>query len=298
MTFVYLFQWHGFSYIFDYYSENVLVMRYVLLFLLPVFFAHAQVDPRKTVVIPEQEIVVLDSTYYSISLPKSINQVEIVGDFSGKIHVYGTRGKDMAEVYHVYKPNQQDERAIGLREVSIGSNDNTGVGLEVTLEENTLRIRPGSEHFKNKHYAIYIPDHMLLKMQGTGYGGAVVVTDFAGEIIMEKMQASITLHRIIGKAVIETKQNIEVIYDQIPTAEASYTSHIGLVDVAMPAISNVTVEINNNRLTPRIFSDLNLKMISSEKHRHSYQLNDGKLLIQIYAPFGNVYLRELSLMPQ
>ncbi|MCC5916255.1 MAG: hypothetical protein JJU02_02895 [Cryomorphaceae bacterium] len=273
-------------------------MRYYLFLLtMLVHTTFAQVDLRQLPFTPEQDEIVLDSTRFVMDVPEHINSLEVKGDFSGKIHIYGSDRVNQAEIFLVYKPFKQDQRAIGLREISVGTNDNTGVGVEVKIDEGMLQISPASERYKNKYFVIVVPARMDVKIAGTGFGGEVLIHGINGRVSTEKMQASVFLQKVRGEIYVETKQNIEVVFAEAPEESIFLKSHIGLVDVSVPANASLNVEVTNERITPRIFSDLPLEMTGEKKGWQQYTLNKGKTTISVNAPFGNVYLRSFSQSP-
>ncbi len=255
---------------------------------------HAQVDTRRVAVTPEQDSLALDSTYFDLGIERNVKSVEITGNFSGKVRLYGSDDTDLLKVYHVFAAHLRDDRAKGLREISSGTNDNTGVGLNVSVVNDVLIIRPASDRHKNKHFAIYLPKELPVAVKGTGYGGKVIANGLNAPLHMKKLQASVRVENHTQYLDIETQRNIEVVYNASPSFSASLTSHTGLIDISLPKESDVVFEIKKERVTPRLFTDLNLRMTSKESDRQIYQMNDGINRIDMYVPYGNVYIREYT----
>ncbi len=252
---------------------------------------HAQVDLRRVAVTPEQDSLALDSTFLDLGIDANITSIEITGNFSGKIRLYGTDNANMLEAYHVFSAHLRDNRARGLREISSGTNDNTGVGLHVEALDGVLYIRPASDFYKNKHFAIYLPHGIPVTIKGTGYGGKIIARGIDAPLYMRKIQASVRVENPKQYLEVETQRNIEVVYNTPPSFSASLTSHTGLIDISIPQASDVVFELRKDRITPRIFTDLNLRMTTKETDRQIYQLNDGVNRIDMYVPYGNVYIR-------
>lgn len=263
-------------------------------FLISQFFnsVSAQVDMRNLPITPEQEDEVLDSTRFEVNLKADIHTVIIEGGFSGQMTIRGSKTATKVEAFHLFAPHRVDERAIGLREVTLGAMDNTGVGLRMVQEEGVLRIQPGSDHFKNKRFSIKLPSNLHVRVQSAGHGGKIEIENMDADIRMERIQSAVRILNPQAFVLVETKQNIEVICQKMPQAPMSFTSHLGVIDVAIPKNSNLQIEVVNTRQSPRIFSNLPVKVTHTEKGLQTYRLNNPDISIKLNAPYGNIYLRE------
>jgi hypothetical protein len=254
----------------------------------------AQVDMRNLPITPEQEVEILDSTRFETALNPDIHTVIIEGGFSGRMTIRGVEALDVIEAFHLFAPHRVDERAVGLREITLGALDNTGVGLRMIQEDGVLRIQPGSEHFKNHRFSIKLPKNLSVRVQSAGHGGKIEIENMTSDIRMERIQSAVRIMNPEGIVVVETKQNIEVVCNESPKAKMNLTSHLGVIDIAMPKNSNMQVEVVNTRHIPRIFSDLPVQMTHTEKGLQTYRLNDPNVAIKLNAPYGNIYLREVE----
>ncbi len=270
------------------------VFQVAFVFLLVVFSVSAQVDLRRVAVTPDQDLEILDSTQFTSELKSDIHTVILEGAFSGIVRIKGEVGISSITAYHVFQPQRVDKRAVGLREVSLGANDNTGVGLRIEQADGVLRISPGSDYFLKSRFLIIIPANYKVLVMGTGYGGLVELTDIKGEIKIERLMASVRIINPGDVVYVDTKQNIEVICSEFPKSRMQLTSQLGLIDFAVPDNSNIELEIVNTRVIPRIFSDLPVKMIYSEKNLQRYRLNDPSVPVRMSAPYGNIYLRKVG----
>ena len=278
--------------------QKNLAMRisYLILSLLVLpFFVDAQVDTRRLPFTPEQDSIVLDSTSFSMPFSNEITSIQIEGNFSGKMRIYGSNKYNELNANLVYTPILRDERAVGLQEVSAGSSDNTGVGLFIEERHGTLHIRPANNHYKDKHFSLFIPENIALEVRGTGYGGKIMVYDLNAPIVMSQLQASVKVYNPGKQVDISTKRNIDIVVNKPLSFPLNLTSQTGLVDVSIKKSSDAQVVVTNDRVTPRIFSDLPLVLMAKEDNRQIFHLNEGVNRIEIYAPFGNVYVRENAL---
>ncbi|MCH8547091.1 MAG: hypothetical protein LAT54_10195 [Cryomorphaceae bacterium] len=262
----------------------------LLVFIIPTF-TNAQVDMRRLPFTPEQDSLVLDSTSFSMSFSNEIKNIQIEGNFSGKMRIYGTKTHNQLNANLVYAPLLKDERAVGLQEVSAGSTDNTGVGLYIEERDGTLHIRPANNHYKDKHFSIFIPEDIALNVRGTGYGGKIIVYDLNAPIVMSQLQASVKIYNPGKEVDVSTKRNIDIIVVKPLSFPLNLTSQTGLIDVSIQKESDAQIVVTNDRVTPRIFSDLPLVLMTKEGNRQIFQLNEGVNRIEINAPFGNVYVR-------
>lgn len=266
----------------------------IIIFIFVIFLAAdltAQVDKRRTAVTPEQDTIRLDSTHFDLGIDKTISTIEIIGNFSGMLRLYGVNNSNIFEAYHVFSANLRDNRAKGLREVTSGTNDNTGVGLNVVSRDGVLQIRPASDFYKNKHFSLFIPNDIPVTIKGTGYGGNIEVRDINAPLTMRKLQASVKVINPRQQVEVETQRNIEVVCSSPPAFPIKLSSFTGWVDISIPKSSDVSIELRNDRVSPRIFSDLPIRMIAKEPTMQTYQLNDGVNRIDLFIPYGNVYIR-------
>lgn len=265
-----------------------------LSFLIFPFFIDAQVDTRRLPFTPEQDSLFqdLDSTSFSMPFSNEITGIQIEGNFSGKMRIYGIKKHNELNANLVYTPILKDERAVGLQEVSAGSTDNTGVGLFIEERNGILHIRPANNHFKDRHFSLLIPDHLSVNVRGTGHGGKILIYNMNAPIVMSQLQASVKVHNPGKQVDISTKRNIDIVVSEPLSFPLKLTSQTGLIDVSINKKSDAQIVINNDRVKPRIFSDLPLVLTAKEDNRQIFQLNEGINRIEIYAPFGNVYVRE------
>ena len=132
--------------------------------------------------------------------------------------------------------HEPNERARGLRVISgSGAQDNTGMGISVTTEGNTIIVeqvgRNGGE------LIVTVPNSAVVEVtQSTQYGGGMEVRDFGGELDVSMMYHKVVLENVSGPTAINSVYgSIEAIFDRAPQADLHLHSTYSSVDLALPA---------------------------------------------------------------
>lgn len=137
------------------------------------------------------------------------------------------------------------EEAQGLKIVSPGgATDNTGIGANVVLEGNTLRIKlPKSKYFGN--FVVKVPKDLSvsLKENGNAYG-KWLITGMKGEVEAETSYSTLNIKNVSGPIVARGgygKMYIE--YDQLNQSRPNSISASGAVDITLPADAKANLKV-------------------------------------------------------
>lgn len=137
------------------------------------------------------------------------------------------------------------DEAQGLKIVSPGgATDNTGIGANVQVEGNTLKIRlPKSKYYGN--FVVKVPKELSvsLKENGNSYG-KWLITGMKGEVEAETSYSTLNIKNVSGPIVARGgfgKMYIE--YDQLNQSRPNSISASGAVDITLPADTKANLKV-------------------------------------------------------
>ncbi len=137
------------------------------------------------------------------------------------------------------------DEAQGLKIVSPGgATDNTGIGANVQVEGNTLKIRlPKSKYYGN--FVVKVPKdlNVSIKENGNAYG-KWLITGMKGEVEAETSYSTLNIKNVSGPIVARGgygKMYIE--YDQLNQSRPNSISASGAVDITLPADAKANLKV-------------------------------------------------------
>lgn len=191
----------------------------------------------------------------------------------------------------------EDDRAKGLKAVYATGEDNTGVGMFVETDGETLRIKDLKTFWKRKGLTITLPATVALNIN-TGSLGSATVSGWSSELEVNTSVGNIKLDNVTGPITAHSSTGaIDVIFGSVnQDAPISISSSTGVIDVTLPTSTKASVEMkstmgtvytNFDLVKPRAdgLKALNEKAISGD-------LNNGGVKISLKASTGNIYLRK------
>lgn len=197
------------------------------------------------------------------------------------------------------KGNSKPDRAKGLKPLSARGEDNTGIGLNVQKEGNSVTIFQAARRAQGK-YTIKVPKDVKVLIEHTGSheGGKIEVFGIAGEIEVSGRFNSVHLEDITGPALVSTLHgNVTAVFSELSQkGPTSLVSQFSTVDVTLPANAKANVIIK----TPygEAYSDLDLQFPKSDGKMRKVSstvegtLNGGGVELEIKASHSNAYLRK------
>ncbi len=160
------------------------------------------------------------------------------------------------------------EEAQGLRIISAGASDNTGVGANVETEGNVLKIRiPKSKYFGN--FLVKIPKGLSLSLKESGNAyGKWIITGIDGEVEATTSYSTLTIKDVSGPIVARGGYGkISVIFDKLNPTKPNSISASGSVDVSMPADSKTSVKLKSSY--GDVFTDFELATVKTDEKTKS-----------------------------
>ncbi|WP_299182432.1 DUF4097 family beta strand repeat-containing protein [uncultured Aquimarina sp.] len=202
------------------------------------------------------------------------------------------------EISIVGKGRQLPEKAKGLKAVYAGGSDNTGIGVFIKREGETLIVK----NLKNMHsntLELNLPKDVNISIDRTNLGD-IKVKGFSSEIEASTNIGAITLKDVTGPVVARTATGeINVIFEKVSQkSPISLMSAAGSIDVSLP--SNTPTNLELKTTMGEIFTDFELKFPEEKKDMKivgarrtiETKLNNGGVEISLRSATGNIYLRK------
>lgn len=235
---------------------------------------------------------------YRVKLPNSSDQkVHVLMD-QGNVKIEGYDGDEVV-VRAPGRRTETPERAKGLRPIYYSAEDNSGLGLSVVKDGNTLRITKASRH--HGEYAIRVPRKVKLEFEQANWSGIELeITGLAGDLEVKTNNSDIELKNVSGPVVASTTSgNITVVYANVGQDRPSSISNIsGVVDVTLPA--NAKADLKLKSISGEIYSDMDIAMRGSKENLPRLgggntvegTLNGGGVEINLNTISSDIYLRK------
>ena len=217
----------------------------------------------------------------------------------GKVWVEGHNGSDIifsSEDYH----GSKDKRAEGLKAVNaLGLDDNTGLGINVTENENTIVVRQLSGT-KNPSIKILVPSGVIVSFRhDSHYGGAAKFKNLENAIELSAQYNNVELDTITGPMTVKSVYgHVEANFGGTIKSPVSIVSVYGYVDISIPESTKANLRMDSSYGEIFVAPELKIE-VSSEGNMVRYsdrvqgKLNGGgPLSLSLSSNYGKIYLRK------
>lgn len=194
---------------------------------------------------------------YRVKLPNSKEQKVLLLFDQANVKIEGYDGDEV--IMRAPGRPETPERAKGLKPIYNSAEDNSGLGLSVVKDGNTLKIVKASRHHGD--FQIRIPRRVKIEYEQVNWmGGNLEISNHAGDLEVKTTIGDIDLKNVSGPVVASTTSgSITVVYGNVEQGKPSSISNIsGVVDVTLP--NSVKANLKLKSITGEIYSDLDLKM--------------------------------------
>lgn len=216
----------------------------------------------------------------------------------GRVTVEGHSGNEIIFTSKS-KRDEQDERAQGLRAInSLGLEDNTGLGINVTEKEGVVQVFQ-LKKMNAPDVKVLVPKGVIVSFSHESqYGGDVVFRNLENEIEISATYNNVELENITGPATVKTIYgHIEADFNQNVKGPLSLVSIYGYVDVTLPQTLKANLKLSTSY--GEIFVAPEFK-IEVEKQgdfvqysdRVAGKINGGGTNVSLRADYSKIYLRK------
>ncbi len=216
----------------------------------------------------------------------------------GRVTVEGHSGNEI--IFSIRDGKfEKDERAVGLRAVnSLGLEDNTGLGINVTDKGNVVEVYQ-LKKTSSPDIKVLVPKGMIVSFNHESqYGGDAVFRNMGNEIEISAQYNSVKLENVTGPLTVKTIYgHVEATFGTTINDPISIVSIYGYVDVALPQTTKANLRLSTSYgeiyVAPefKIEVDRQGEMIRYSD-RVSGKINGGGINIDLGCNYGKVYLRK------
>ncbi len=236
----------------------------------------------------------------------------LIEQIPGKLMLENTKGTLLRIVSDQVPPaTENDDRAEGLKPLSGGSLDNTGLGLEVQKAGDNITITGSlnKHHNNDARYTIFIPENMSVSVDyASPFGGEEIrLKGLSGPIEIRTLSANILFSDINGPALFHSiSGNIEGSFGKFSQeAPTSIYTVSGIIDVAFPP--KTAMDLITQTISGQVYTGFEMevtKPVKKEKEKELPRINipggitrgtinGGGVKLSLQSISGNIYLRSL-----
>jgi len=233
---------------------------------------------------------------YKLQVQNNTDGKLILRNFPGDLPVEGYSGNEVI-ITSSGESFSPPERAKGLKPVYPGGNDNSGIGLSIDKNGNSVTVTCLLPITRSADYRVRVPDNLSLEIEsGCEKGSNISVTGMKNEIEIKNCNG-IDLKNVKGPLVLSTiSGDINIDYSSgAPDKPVSINAISGEIDIILPGKTAANLELKT--IGGAFYSDFdfsqtrdNLKRVGGSDL--SYSLNGGGPRISIATVSGNVYIRK------
>lgn len=216
----------------------------------------------------------------------------------GRVTVEGHNGNEIIFTSQDHK-SEKDERAKGLTAInSLGLEDNTGLGINVTDKGNTVQVfqlkKTNSPDIK-----VLVPKGVIVSFKyDSQYGGEVHFKNMENEIEVSAQYNSVELDNVTGPLTIKTIYGkVEGSFGSNIKSPLSIVSIYGLVDIALPQDTKANLQLSTSYGEIFVAPEFKIEVEKTGNmirysDKISGKINGGGINIDLSASYGKIYLRK------
>src|ERR1044071_3046690 len=135
----------------------------------------------------------------------------------------------------------------------------TNGGLEITEENNTIRVSSGPSPFNSSDVVIQVPTQTSVSVNAR-VGNAVTIENITGEIEANNMNGQLTITNVSGSVIAHSMNGkiLASINSVTPDKPMSFSTMNGEIDVTLPASLKANLKLKTEH--GDIFTDFDMKL--------------------------------------
>ncbi len=213
------------------------------------------------------------------------------------LRIEGTTGSEIRIFADDY--DGLPEKAKGLKPLSGGEPENTGIGLSVSQEGNTISIAGAHREADDAEYTISIPKNVMLKIDYNSWQAEdVEVRGMENEIEAKSQVGDLLFVDVTGPIVAHTlSADLEVVFSDLnQSTPSSITSTSGDIDVTIPESTAGTFKMAT--VSGGVYTDLDFDLGEDANKRRvmgqsaTGKLNGGGIEVSLKTVSGDIYVRK------
>ncbi|MEM6396122.1 MAG: DUF4097 family beta strand repeat-containing protein [Bacteroidota bacterium] len=211
----------------------------------------------------------------------------------GKLKIVGTDANEMR--ISGAGPRKRNSRAEGLKLISVsGLQDNTGWGLSVTEDGNTITVEQVGK--KNNEYTIELPHSAVLQYtQSTTDGSHFRIESFSGEVDVTMMYHKVYLFDVAGPVAVNCVYG-DIIAEYTarpPSGDLRLHATYADVDLTLPAATAANLSLSTSYGDMYTDFDLNVdRGTMNEGGKLNATINGGGKLVSLQSTYDDIFIRK------
>lgn len=219
--------------------------------------------------------------------------------YLGRVTVEGTSGNEIVFTSNDHD-HEKDDRAKGLRAVnSMGLEDNTGLGINVTDKGGVIEVRQ-LKKMNSPNVKILVPKGVIVAYDHESqYGGEAKFKNLENEIEASANYNSIELENVTGPVTAKSVYgHVEADFNTNVKGPISIVSVYGYVDVTLPLATKADIKMSTNygELYAAEEFKIEYEKVGERMIRYddkvSGKINGGGMKIDLNSNYGKIYLRK------
>ena len=220
----------------------------------------------------------------------------VIENLSSDLEIEGTSGSDIKIEAEGYRG--LPEKAKGLKPLSASGPENTGIGLSINQEGNTITLASAHNEANSADYVIYLPKNLNLKLNYNSWqAGDILIKNMAGEIEAKSQVGDLRFENVSGPIVAHTlSSDLEVTISTLSASSpTSLTSTSGDIDITMPSNTKGTFKMST--MSGGVytaydfdFGDSKIRQIGGQNA--TGKLNGGGVEVFLKSISGDIYIRK------
>lgn len=228
-------------------------------------------------------------------VPKNSGRLEL---YLGRATVEGHSGNEIIFTSKDHR-DSKDDRAAGLRAInSLGLEDNTGLGINVTDKGNVVEVRQ-LKKMDSPDVKILVPKGVIVSFSHESqYDGKVKFKNLENEIEISANYNSIELENVTGPLTAKTVYgHIEADFSQNVKGPLSIVSIYGYVDVTLPLSTKANLKMSTSYgeilVAPEFKIDIEKQGdMVQYSDKVNGKVNGGGMNIDLRSDYSKIYLRK------
>lgn len=220
----------------------------------------------------------------------------VIENLSSDLIIEGVNASEIKIDSYNYKG--LPEKAQGLKPLSATGPENTGIGLSMTQEGNTIKLSGAHREADRANYVIFLPKNLKLKILYDNWqAGDVMIKGMAGEVEAKSQVGDLKFVDVTGPIVAHTlSSDLIVEFNTLSsTSPTSLSSTSGDIDVTFPATTKGTFKmstISGGIYTAFDFDFGDAKLSRVGGQNATGKLNGGGVEVTLKSISGDVFIRK------
>ena len=240
----------------------------------------------------------LNAQEYTMKVSGQVDETWIkIENLFADLRIEGISGSEVQ--IEAYGYEGLPEKAIGLKPLSASGPENTGIGLSIQQDGNTINISGAHREADDAEYTLKLPKNVKLVVEYNSWqAGDVIIQGMANEVEAKSQVGDLRFVDVTGPIVAHTlSSDLEVVFSDVSQASpSSLTSTSGDIDITMPESSQGTFKMST--VSGGVYTAFDFDFGEEKNLRRAGgqnatgKLKGGGVEVRLRSVSGNIYIRK------